>query len=543
MTSTTQLRCKWFNLRFSFCFIVLLCTGFLHAQTERWVYRYSGVPSYRSDIANSVIYGSDGNLYAAGKSWYNATNYDFTVISLTTTGTERWVYTYNGIANRDDEAYSVVYGEDGNIYAAGDCYGNGGDTTYDFTIISLTSTGTERWVYKYNGPGNGYDYARSIVYGTDNNIYAAGCDYRFSTGYDFVVISLTNTGNERWIYRYSGASTLSDEAYSITYGADNNIYVAGKCDDNVAFVVSLTNSGIERWTYQFNADLEDYAYSVVYGGDGNIYVTGAGINQYGYEMLSNIFVICLNDSGTEQWIYEHSPPSSAYTSVYGTDNNIYVPGSYGVDFPEFMVISLTDSGSLAWEYHTPINYNGYATSIAYGLDSNIYAAGDIYDGTFDHNFAVVSLKNTGEEQWIYQYDRCGYWDFANSICYGVDNNLYAAGQSIDTITGGDFTVIGLDPSTGIEEYSPTPKLEDKFILLSTFFNEKIYIRFTSSSNLPLQIILYDVLGNVVYKSFFSSSPSFLQLDDATISTLPKGVYFLSISQDKNLFPTKKLIKF
>ena len=52
------------------------------------MYRYSGVSEWRIDRANSIAYGSDGNLYAAGRSWYNNTRDDFTVISLTDLGVE-----------------------------------------------------------------------------------------------------------------------------------------------------------------------------------------------------------------------------------------------------------------------------------------------------------------------------------------------------------------------------------------------------------------------------------------------------------------------
>jgi len=53
-----------------------------------------------------------------------------------TAQTENWVFTYNGSANSWDYANSVVYGADGNIYVAGSSTGNG--TSDDFTVISLT---------------------------------------------------------------------------------------------------------------------------------------------------------------------------------------------------------------------------------------------------------------------------------------------------------------------------------------------------------------------------------------------------------------------
>ena len=114
--------------------IVLILPLLLLGQTERWVYRYNGLGN-GWDRATSIVYGSDGNIYAAGYSVGSGTNFDFTVISLTSSGDTNWVYRYNGPGNSDDRAYSIVYGSDGNIYAAGASYGIG--TDYDFTVISL----------------------------------------------------------------------------------------------------------------------------------------------------------------------------------------------------------------------------------------------------------------------------------------------------------------------------------------------------------------------------------------------------------------------
>jgi hypothetical protein len=186
------------------------------------VYRYNG-PENDEDVARSLVAGADGNIYAAGYSYGSGTGFDFTVISLTSSGTERWVYRYNGPGNTTDGANSIVAGADGNIYAAGSSNG----TFEDFTVISLTSSGSERWVYRYNGPGNYDDGAYSIVAAADGNIYAAGCSWGGGTDYDFTVISLTSLGAERRVYRYNGSRNSGDVAYSIVAGADTNVYAAG----------------------------------------------------------------------------------------------------------------------------------------------------------------------------------------------------------------------------------------------------------------------------------------------------------------------------
>jgi len=110
--------------------------------------------------------------------------------------TERWIYWYNGSHNYYDFAKTIAYGTDGNIYAAGRSWG--GDTTGDdLVVVSVTSDNNPRWSYVYRSNGYGLDEAYSIVYGADGNIYLAGTTYDTTTYYDFTVISLTNTGSER----------------------------------------------------------------------------------------------------------------------------------------------------------------------------------------------------------------------------------------------------------------------------------------------------------------------------------------------------------
>jgi uncharacterized delta-60 repeat protein len=222
-------------------FMVVSLTG---SGAERWVYRYDG-PGNSSSCANSLIVGADGNVYAAGASADSGANLDFTIISLTPSGSERWTYRYNGPGNSSDGAYSLVAGAGGNIYAAGLSAGS----FDDFTVISLTSGGSERWVYRYNGPGNYVDEADELVVGADGNVYAAGVSTGSGSNPDFTVISLTPGGSERWVYRYDGPGNLEDYANSLAVGTDGNVYVAGQsCGTGGDFdfvVISLTSgSGI-----------------------------------------------------------------------------------------------------------------------------------------------------------------------------------------------------------------------------------------------------------------------------------------------------------
>jgi len=364
--------------------------GLTNTGSERWVYRYN---HSGNDHLNSICYGTDGNIYCAG---YTAgISSDFTILSLTPEGTLRWIYTYNGSANSYDEATSIVYGSDGNIYAAGRTYQDG--SYGDFTVISLLNNGVERWIYRYNGPGD--DGASAIIYAPDSNLYIAGMTTDIL--YDFTVISLSNDGSERWVYQYNGPDNGDDWAYGVVYGNNGNIYAAGYSrgvgTTYDITVVSLTDSGIENWIYRYSSPgyIYDVATSITLGLDNNIYISGRSGTSSNYDMI----VISLSDSGMERWNYIYNGSGNANDEVnaiaWGLDCNIYIAGySTGVgSCSDFSLISLTTSGVQRWvyQYNGPANSYDYAVSVIYAGDSYIYAAGGSCGiGTTD-DFVVISL--------------------------------------------------------------------------------------------------------------------------------------------------------
>jgi len=531
----------------------LISTIPVQAQIERWIYTYNG-PADNADEALSIVFGQDGNLYAAGFSFGLVGDNDFAILSIDTSGNERWVYTYDGSGHVTDGANALTYGTDANLYAAG--WSNAGTGDIDFTMISVDSGGNERWVYRYNGTGNYVDNAFSIAYGLDGNIYAAGFTFTFAAGVtDFIVVSLTPSGNLRWIYNYDGGGRPWNGANSIIYGPDNYIYAAGYCGgvyNDVDFaVICLDTAGNEEWIYKHNGpgNDDDEANSIVFGTDNNLYAAGYSSDS---STSSDFTVISLTTSGEENWVYRYNGSGNdadqANSIAYSIDNYLYAAGfacDASVD-NDFVVISLTPSGNERWvyTYNGPNNYNDEALSLVCGSDSNVYAAGYSFGSGTREDFTVVSLKSTGEELGVYRYNGSrNLKDQANSIVYGLDNHVYVAGMCYNNNTVIDFTVISLDPVFGVKELSPSPRLQEKLGLVSTLFNEIIKIRFTQATNNSLKIVLHNSLGELVYETVMYSTPSLLEVKDSRLARLPKGVYFLSVSQENKVYPTEKVIKY
>jgi uncharacterized delta-60 repeat protein len=530
----------------------------IFSQIEQWVYRYDG--SYTDqDIAHAIVYGLDCNIYAAGVTVNMGTGSDLIVVNLKDNGDTNWMYIYDG-TGYGDMATSLVYGADNNIYVAGQ---SGTQYTYsDFLVISLTTSGDTNWTFRYDGPASAGDAAYSIAYGQDGNIYVAGKSPGVSTSDDIFVVSLSSAGDTNWTYRYSGSGVSYDRANSIVYGADGNIYVAGVCCGETTswdfFVMSLSPVGDTNWTYRYDGGQSyDLAYSITYGLDGQVYAAGYSTGAGGQRYFT---VISLTSEGDENWIYTFQGDGAdlniANSIVYGEDNNIYVAGmcSWAMSGHDFTVLSLNTAGDTNWTYRLQgaQDFDDDAKALVYGSDGNIYAAGTVVDGVSARDFVVVSLAADGTTNWLYSYTTAPtyWWDEAYAIAYGLDDKVYAAGYSIDS-TGihlWDFTVISLDPAIGIEE--------TKTIAANAIATEAVPNPFTHFTDIRCQVLddnpeydigIYDITGRLV-----ANLSAQIAVVDHELSVrwdgctekgkrLPGGVYFVRIRNSDYIVINKLLL--
>ena len=536
-----------------FLIISFFITRPVQAQNEEWTYLYNG-PADNADEARAVVYGADGNLYAAGFSFGLVGDNDFTILSVDTSGSERWVYTYDGPGHFTDGANALVYGADANLYAAG--WSNGGSADIDFTVVSVDSSGEERWVYRYNGTANYVDNAFSIAYGQDGNIYAAGFTFTFAAGVtDFIIVSLSSSDSLRWIYNYDGGGRPWNGANAIIYGPDDRIYAAGYCggdNNDIDFaVICVDTAGNEEWIYKYNgvsAD-DDEARSIVFGLDGNLYAAGYSS---GNTTGTDLTIISLTTAGDENWVYTYNGSGNgneeAKSLVYSLDNDLYAAGytQNAVSDSDLIVVRVDTGGNEQWvyTYDGPGSYRDEAFSITFGGDHNIYTAGYSFDNGTREDFTVIGLDTTGSELGIYRYNGThNLIDQAYSIIYGPDNKIYAAGMCFNNNTIVDLFITCLEPSSGIEEHSSNISALQNTISVTPFFHEKISLGFSQASNRDLRIEIYNIIGALVYDKEFVTTPSFLELIDSNLASLPKGVYFLSVKQRAYSLPIIKLIKY
>ena len=578
---------------------------------ERWTYTLNGLSDYPFDQANDIVCGLDENIYAAGCTTpWNSYNFALAVASIDPYGSHRWTYIYDASVNTDEAANAIIASGPQRVSVAG--YSSGAGTGKDITLISLrTVNGAELWVYTYDGPANSADVANSVAWngssGSASRLYITGYSTGVGTGKDFTVIATTGTGSELWVYRYDGPASGDDAALSIIYGPDSNIYAAGYSTgsgtDKDFTIISLDTLGNERWIHRASNNNDDEAKSIVYGTDDNLYI--AGYQYIGPAQKENFVVTSIDTSGTQRWSFMYDGPTSispdeANSIVYGNDGNIYAAGYSKQDTAngeDCAIIRLDTLGNAAWVYtYSSADTLDVFNSIVYSTDGNLYAAGQS-----DDKFTVISLDpttnpalwsfpsfimamidsgttddrtlkiaNVGPEtsilewslserppvDWLSEDSTSGSLSSGDTVVITItfDATNLVPGVYYDTleITSNDPDHLTKDipvkltvGSPGVEDYTDTwsARLDDRCELLSSFFNEAISLRFTKSADTPCNIVLYNVLGARIYGAMLPSTPGLVTLDDKHISRLSRGIYFLSIVRAEKVYPVMKLVKF
>src|SRR5690606_18536148 len=165
-----------------------------------WVRRYNGSAN-DNDYAYRLDFDSQGNVYVTGTSVENGTGNDITIIKYSTNGDVLWIKHYNGPGNGYDGGWVSLKIDDlDNIFIASNHTTTNG---MDCVTLKYNSDGTLLWTSSYNGPGNGGDLLQCITLDDSSNVYVSG----FAAGNglsDIVTIKYDSSGNEKWVMLYNG---------------------------------------------------------------------------------------------------------------------------------------------------------------------------------------------------------------------------------------------------------------------------------------------------------------------------------------------------
>ena len=201
---------------------------------QLWVSRYNGPASGgepATDAAISVAVSPGGSAVfvtgisvGSGGSAYATVGYD------AATGAQLWASRYSGPGNGENNARQVTVSPDGGtVFVTGGSLGSGSGTDYA-TVAYDAATGAQRWVSRYNGPGNANDEALSLAVSPDGaTVFVTGASDGVTSRQDYATVAYnTATGARRWASRYNGPGNQGDHAASLAVGpAGDTVYVTG----------------------------------------------------------------------------------------------------------------------------------------------------------------------------------------------------------------------------------------------------------------------------------------------------------------------------
>jgi uncharacterized delta-60 repeat protein len=381
---------------------------------------------------------------------------------------EEWVALYNGPVNLDDEAKFLAVDADGNVYVTGVSKGVGSGN--DYVTVKYDTDGDVLWVARYNGPGNGWDEAKSLAIDTEGNVYVTGFSFDSVSSRDYTTIKYDSWGNEVWVVRYNGPGNHYDEANCIALDEDGNIYVTGQSrasgyNEDYA-TVKYNSSGVEQWVARYDGPggHNDMACSMAVDDDGNVYVTGKS-DQLGYYPYNYDYATIKYDFvGIEHWVARYNGPGDGTDEANSIDidseGNVYVTGgSWGSGTSgDFATIKYNSVGTQLWvaRYNGTGNSGDGGHAIAIDIEENVYVTGTSWGTSTHSDYATIKYDSAGVEQWVSSYSGLinDYYDAAYSIALDVEGNAYVTGGSdffSQWYIHEDYATIKYNPE-GIEQW-------------------------------------------------------------------------------------------
>ena len=317
----------------------------------------------------------------------------------------------------------------------------------------------EAWVARYDGQGSSYDATVDVALDAAGNAYVTGYSLG-NSGYDYLTIKYSATGQLVWEARYSGTSTGDDVPTSLAVDAAGNVYVTGSSQGQGSSydyaTLKYSPSGQQLWVARHNGtgNSDDLAADIALNAAGRVVVTGTSY-QGASESYDYVTLSYEGTSGQVSWQARYSGASGSddLPSAVALDElgNTYVTGSsYAGGQSDYVTLKYAANGQLQWQtrYNGPVSGYDLARDLAVDAMGNVVVTGTS-EAAFSYDYATVRYSPIGQAQWVARYNGAGNgYDEATALALDATGNVVVTGYADAGAENWDYVTFKYAASSG-----------------------------------------------------------------------------------------------
>ncbi len=480
------------NLPIRLTFSLALAAPVLNAQTAKqlWDTRYYG-PGAGTNISTGVAVDGSGNMIVTGYSYESGSGMDYyTAKYAAVDGALLWEKRHNGNGGSPDYARALALDASGNAIVTGEGYASGGQGPFFYTAKYAAADGVVLWE-KLTKTGA---IAYALAVDSGGNVVVTG----IANGYDYYTAKYAATdGALLWEKRYNGTGNGDDFALAVAVDGSDNVVVtgyspgigSGKDYYTAKYAVA---DGALLWEKRYNGTGggSDSAYAVAVDGSNNVVVTGSSTGA-GYDYYTAKYAAV---DGALLWEKRYSgsglKDDGANAVVVDDRGDVVVTGSStgtGGNYDYYTAKYAAEDGDLLWEkrYNGTANSNDYSRAVAVDVSGNVVVTGSSYfSGSKEDFYTVKYAAATGAVLWDARYTGWPYSidriDGHNSLALTSDGGAVICGYTWYSGSGSNYATVryappnlidyafGLDPANGS---SQLPQWEVSNGTISTTFTQ------------------------------------------------------------------------
>lgn len=339
-------------------------------------------------------------------------------------------------------------------------------------------------------------------------------------------------------------------------------YISGNNGD--IWLIRTDSSGNTLWENTYG-ELQwiECGFSVALLPDGN-FLIGINRDQVGITTKMDPGLLKIDSLGNLIWIkyYGWVFDDGQAQVILSQDGNYIVGSTFAVsqpneDYPEHKawVFKTDTAGNILWERkYSNVLFTGWCSAITELGDGNLVISGSggflDYQGTLGW---ILKTNAYGDSIWMRRYSLCPGWEnHLNDHRITSDDGIIITGMTwgypdweqsiwVQKLDSNGCDTAGCDPTIGIAEASPMTSVLDDIMTYPNPASDWIHILFKENRTNSYSDRYIEIFNTSGVKVMEKKTPLLNISSSFDISSLPQGLYLLSIKERQKVIYTRKFL--